>query len=44
MAKLKNIIKQLSEQDFEAIYNSLLESSADKSAFLLTGNAREAAV
>ena len=27
MAKLKNIIKQLSEQDFEAIYNSLLESS-----------------
>jgi hypothetical protein len=35
MAKLKNIIKQLSEQDFESIYNSLLESSADKSAFLL---------
>jgi hypothetical protein len=35
MAKLKNIIKQLSEEDFHAIYDSLLESSADKSAFLL---------
>jgi len=35
MAKLKNIIKQLSEEDFQAIYDSLLESSADKSAFLL---------
>jgi hypothetical protein len=35
MAKLKNIIKQLSEDDFQAIYDSLLESSADKSAFLL---------
>lgn len=35
MAKLKNIIKQLSESDFNAIYDSLLESSADKSAFLL---------
>ena len=35
MAKLKNIIKQLSEDDFVAIYNSLIESSADKSAFLL---------
>jgi hypothetical protein len=39
MAKLKNIIKQLSEDDFQAIYDSLLESSADKSAFLLKGNA-----
>ncbi|MGF1636532.1 MAG: hypothetical protein ACFCUU_05620 [Cyclobacteriaceae bacterium] len=35
MAKLKNIIKQLSDEDFDAIYNSLLESSADKSAYLL---------
>jgi hypothetical protein len=35
MAKLKNIIKQLSQDDFQAIYDSLLESSADKSAFLL---------
>jgi hypothetical protein len=35
MAKLKNIIKQLSEKDFEAIYDSLIESSAEKSAFLL---------
>ncbi|MCC5931810.1 MAG: hypothetical protein JJU28_21375 [Cyclobacteriaceae bacterium] len=35
MAKLKNIIKQLSDEDFDAIYNSLQESSADKSAYLL---------
>lgn len=35
MAKLKNIIKQLSDQDYEAIYEQLLESSADKSAYLL---------
>lgn len=35
MAKLKNIIKQLSEEDFVAIYDSLIDSSADKSAFLL---------
>jgi hypothetical protein len=35
MAKLKNIIKQLSEKDYLAIYDSLLESNADKSAFLL---------
>lgn len=35
MAKLKNIIKQLSEEDFEAIYQSLMESSAEKSAYLL---------
>ncbi len=35
MAKLKNIIKQLSDGDFEAIYNSLMESNAEKSAYLL---------
>ena len=35
MAKLKNIIKQLSEKDFNAIYNSLIESNAEKSAYLL---------
>lgn len=35
MAKLKNIIKQLSEKDFSAIHNSLIESNAEKSAYLL---------
>jgi hypothetical protein len=35
MAKLKNIIKQLSEKDFKAIHDSLIESNADKSAYLL---------
>jgi len=35
MAKLKNIIKQLSEKDFTAIYDSLIENNADKSAYLL---------
>lgn len=35
MAKLKNIIKQLSEKDFKAIYDSLVESNAEKSAYLL---------
>jgi hypothetical protein len=35
MAKLKNIIKQLSEKDYKLIYDSLLESSAEKSAYLL---------
>ena len=35
MAKLKNIIKQLSEKDFTTIYNSLIESNAEKSAYLL---------
>jgi len=35
MAKLKNIIKQLSDNDFQTIYDSLMESSADKSAYLL---------
>jgi hypothetical protein len=36
MAKLKNIIKQLSEKDFKAIHDSLVESNADKSAYLLS--------
>jgi hypothetical protein len=36
MAKLKNVIKQLSEQDYKAIYDSLIESNAEKSAYLLT--------
>lgn len=35
MAKLKNIIKQLTPKDFEIIYNSLIESNAEKSAYLL---------
>ena len=35
MAKLKNIIKQLSTRDFQAIHDSLLESNADKSAYLI---------
>jgi len=35
MAKLKNIVKQLSEKDYKLIYDSLLESNADKSAYLL---------
>jgi hypothetical protein len=35
MAKLKNIVKQLSESDFQSIYDSLMDSSADKSAYLL---------
>ena len=35
MAKLKNIIKQLSEDDYQAIYESLNESNAEKSAYLL---------
>lgn len=35
MAKLKNVVKQLSEKDFQAIYDSLIESNADKSAFVL---------
>jgi hypothetical protein len=35
MAKLKNIIKQLSDNDFQAIFDSLMESNADKSAYLL---------
>ncbi len=35
MAKLKNIIKQLSEKDFTSIHDSLVESNAEKSAYLL---------
>jgi len=35
MAKLKNIIKQLSLDDYQSIYDQLIESNADKSAYLL---------
>lgn len=35
MAKLKNIIKQLSQPDYDAIHKILIDSSADKSAYLL---------
>ncbi len=35
MAKLKNIIKQLSIPDYEAIHKLLIEGGADKSAYLL---------
>jgi len=35
MSKLKNIIKQLTEKDFQNIYHSLMESSAEKSGHLL---------
>ncbi len=35
MAKLKNIIKQLSDKDYQSIYHSLIESNAEKSAYLL---------
>jgi len=35
MAKLKNIIKQLSADDYQSIYSSLIESNAEKSAYLL---------
>ena len=35
MSKLKNIIKQLTEKDFQNICSSLMDSSAEKSAFLL---------
>lgn len=35
MSKLKNIIKQLSEQDFQTIYDSLLATGAEKSAYLM---------
>ncbi|HMP98940.1 MAG TPA: hypothetical protein PKC24_04105, partial [Cyclobacteriaceae bacterium] len=35
MAKLKNIIKQLSEKDYKELYNYLINSNAEKSAFLL---------
>lgn len=35
MSKLKNIIKQLSPKDYSSIYDSLIESNAEKSAYLL---------
>lgn len=35
MAKLKNIVKQLSDTDYKSIYDSLSESNAEKSAHLL---------
>ena len=35
MAKLKNIIKQLSEEDYQTIYEQLMESNAEKSGHLL---------
>ncbi len=35
MAKLKNIIKQLSEKDYKEIHDSLMESNAEKSAYVL---------
>ncbi len=35
MAKLKNIIKQLSDNDYKAIYDSLISGNAEKSAYLL---------
>ena len=35
MAKLKNIIKQLSDNDYQAIYDSLISGNAEKSAYLL---------
>ncbi|BDD06024.1 hypothetical protein [Aureibacter tunicatorum] len=35
MTKLKNIIKQLAKNDFDSICKSLIESGADKSAYLL---------
>ncbi|SDK66590.1 hypothetical protein SAMN05421823_103230 [Catalinimonas alkaloidigena] len=35
MAKLKNIIKQLSSDDYQSIYDQLMDSNAEKSAYLL---------
>lgn len=35
MAKLKNIIKQLSSTDYQSIHDSLMQSNAEKSAHLL---------
>ncbi len=35
MAKLKNIIKQLSEKDYKEIHDSLMENNAEKSAYVL---------
>lgn len=35
MAKLKNIIRQLAQEDFDSIYQDLARNNAEKSAFLL---------
>lgn len=35
MAKLKNIIKQLSDNDYQNIFDELIKSNAEKSAYLL---------
>jgi hypothetical protein len=35
MSKLKNIIAQLNDNDFQVIFDSLIQNSAEKSAFLL---------
>ncbi len=35
MAKLKQLVQQLSPSDYEALYYSLLENNAEKSAYLL---------
>jgi hypothetical protein len=35
MAKLKNIVKQLSDKDYKAIYDQLMKAKSDKSAYLL---------
>lgn len=35
MAKLKNVIKQLSEKDYQAVYDSMIETNAEKSAYLM---------
>lgn len=35
MAKLKNIVKQLSGKDYQIMYDNLLANNAEKSAFLL---------
>lgn len=35
MAKLKNIIKQLSDTDYQAIHDSLISGNAEKSVYLL---------
>lgn len=35
MAKLKNIIRQLAQDDFESIYQDLAKNNAEKSAYLL---------
>lgn len=37
MAKLKNIVKQLSDRDYQTIYDQLVQSNAEKSAYLLRG-------